>query len=271
MTVRIYDSSTGTFFKSKVFAMINEGWYSKYLVVVQNAGAPYFKLFDYFVDRGAPNPIPTINIIVPQSIDNHEWVYEEIKFNDEHLRPFTPLRRDNLIVFHYNGYPWLLKNKSMIEKLLKGNIVPIYESGFANVIHDYKQNGYDYIETQEDINFLMELTHSFHDSILYEAKFKSRNNESDDFLMEASNNLRQVTMIFQSVWCRPVEMIFEGVTVFNLRPAHDNCCADIFSASLFVKDASVYFFTSDIEEIDLMHKGTWINAYSLRWRFLEKL
>ena len=42
-------------------------------------------------------------------------------------------------------------------------------------------------------------------------------------------------------WCRPIEMVFEGVTALNLRPAKDNYSAGIFEASFFVKDAAVFF------------------------------
>ncbi|HWQ41880.1 MAG TPA: hypothetical protein VN456_07570 [Desulfosporosinus sp.] len=53
--------------------------------------------------------------------------------------------------------------------------------------------------------------------------------------------LPQVTMGFDSQWCGTIELVFEGVTAFNLRPAGDNNTADIWAASLIVKGTSVFF------------------------------
>lgn len=64
-------------------------------------------------------------------------------------------------------------------------------------------------------------------------------------------------------------MIFEGVTALNLRPAGDSYTAEISEASLFVKDESIFFCDDYLEKIDRTYQGTWIIAYSLRWRFKE--
>jgi hypothetical protein len=76
-------------------------------------------------------------------------------------------------------------------------------------------------------------------------------------------------MCFDSQWCETIEMVFEGVTALNLRPAGDNYTADVSAASLIVKDASVFFCGDGIREWDENYEGTWITAYSLRWRFVR--
>jgi hypothetical protein len=78
-----------------------------------------------------------------------------------------------------------------------------------------------------------------------------------------------MTMCFDSQWCDTIEMVFEGVNALNLRPAGDNYTADISAASLIVKAASIFFRDDGIEEWDENYEGTWITAYSLRWRFVR--
>ena len=80
-------------------------------------------------------------------------------------------------------------------------------------------------------------------------------------------DVRSVSILIQSQQCRDFEMIFEGVTALNLRPAVDKYTADIYDASLFVRDASVFFSDSCLEKPDTSYEGTWITAYGLRWRF----
>ncbi len=66
--------------------------------------------------------------------------------------------------------------------------------------------------------------------------------------------------------CTTIELIFDGVTALNLRPPADICTADIFGASLFIKNVSVYFFDSEIDMPDTTNSDIWVNSYSLRWR-----
>lgn len=82
-------------------------------------------------------------------------------------------------------------------------------------------------------------------------------------------DVRQVTMYFDSQWCDTIEMVFEGVTAFNLRPAGDNYTADISAASLITKDATIFFCDDGNQEWDKKYEGTWITAYGLCWRFVR--
>lgn len=38
---------------------------------------------------------------------------------------------------------------------------------------------------------------------------------------------------------------------------------------MILRDASVFFFDYELKQIDTDYEGTWIFAYSLKWRFLE--
>ena len=82
-------------------------------------------------------------------------------------------------------------------------------------------------------------------------------------------DIRQVNMFFDSQWCDTIEMVFEGVTAFNLRPAGDNYGADILEASIIIKDSSIFFCVDGFQEWNENYEGTWITAFSLRWRFVR--
>jgi len=87
--------------------------------------------------------------------------------------------------------------------------------------------------------------------------------------MYCMDDVRQVTMRFDSQCCRPIEMIFEGVTALNLRPASENYTSEIHAASLFLRNASIFFCDEQMDDIDKTYEGTWIESYNLRWRFYD--
>ncbi|MCL2855171.1 MAG: hypothetical protein FWE21_06085 [Defluviitaleaceae bacterium] len=266
MLARVFDSSTNTYFKSKVYAKINGGWYEKQLVLVLNADGAYFKLFD-FLDKSDPvKPIPLINLITPNS-DGEAWELHRSGSVDRHLEDFEELLSSNIGFFEFWGYPWVFENKTILLELLRGGVVSLKDSGLEDKILDYKLDGWNYIETQQDIEFIMKQTYSFHDSILLAVNYISGGYVDENNAMHPMDSTRQVTMIFHSQWCRPIEMVFERVTAVNLRPASDNHSSNIFEASMFIENVSVFFCDTGFDKIDLSYEGTWIMAYVLRWRF----
>ena len=90
---------------------------------------------------------------------------------------------------------------------------------------------------------------------------------NDENHMFCTDNVRRVTMRFDSQWCRSIEIVFEGVLALNLRPCQDNYSADLHDASLFIQDEVLYFFDSRLDNINKSYDGTWIESYSIRWRF----
>ncbi|MCL2168566.1 MAG: hypothetical protein FWB74_00910 [Defluviitaleaceae bacterium] len=266
MLARVFDSSTNTYFKSKVYAKINGGWYEQQLVLVPDANGAYFKLFD-FLDKSNPEKaIPLINLITSNS-DGENWEFRRSGSVDKHLEDFEGLLESDIRFFEFHGYPWVFEDKAMILELLKGGMVALKGSRFEDKISDYKLDGWNYVEMQQDIDFIMEQTCSFHDSILVAINYISGGYVDESGGMYCTDNTGQVTMIFHSQWCQPIEMVFEGVTALNLRPASDNYSADIFEASLFVENASLFFCDTGLDKIDPSYEGTWIMAYGMRWRF----
>lgn len=269
MFVRVFDSQSNTYFKSEVYAVINSGWYEKQLVVFPSDNNNYFKFFDYLDKSDPKTPKALINAIL--SSDCHsdfEWIYKRTDDVDKQLEDYTGLLDDDVRFFEYRGYSWIYQDKQLLTKLLKGGIVST--KGFEHQMLDsnaYKLEGWRYIETQQDIEFILEQTSSFHDSVLKDLNYISGAYVDEKNSMYCSDSERRVTIHFESQWCRPIEMIFEGVTALNLRPSSDNYSSNIYGATLLLQNASVFFCDDTINDIDELYIGTWVKAYSLRWRF----
>ena len=268
MKVRVYDKSIGNYFKSEVYAKINTGWYEKQLVHVPSENGGYICFFDYLdksEDKGSPKVL--INIITPDT--PKDWMYRKSGSVDEKLLGYEKLLCNDVRFFEYIGYSWLYENKSILAELLNGDAIPFKGSIFENKAVASEMSGWTYVETQEEANILLENAYSFHDSVLKTLNYTSGAYVNSDRSMYPVADIRQVIMCFDSQWCDTIEMVFEGVTAFNLRPARDNYTADISAASLIVKDASIFFFDDRIQEWDENYEGTWITAYGLRWRFVR--
>jgi len=127
--------------------------------------------------------------------------------------------------------------------------------------------GWHYVDKPQDVEFMLEKTCGFHDSVLKEMEYLSGSYVDDENNMHCIDNVRQVIMRFDSQWCRSIEMVFERVTAVNLRPCLENETSFLYDASVFIKNKTIFFFDSYIEEIDTSYDGTWIASHGLRWRF----
>jgi len=266
MKVRVFDSAQNTYFKSEVFARINTGWYEKQLVLVPSNDGGYIKFFD-FIDKSSENNPALINTIV--SGVPSDWVNIKSDSVSKQLNDYTGFLNSDVLFFEFIGYPWIFENKSIMVELLKGKSIPYKNSIFENKIASTDISGWNYVETQDDAERLIEQTRGFHDSVINKLNYISGSYVNRDRSIYPFDNLRQVIILVESQWCQPIEMIFEGVTALNLRPSGDNYDSIIFDASLYLKDASVFFSDCYLEQIDKSYEGTWITAYSLRWRFIS--
>lgn len=275
MYVRVFDNQSNTYFKSQVYAVINTGWHQKRLVVVPSDNGNYFKLFDE-LDKSDPK-IPNVLINSITSDDfcpDFELVHLKTGETDAYnvnkkLEDYAGLP-DDIRFYRYSGYSWIYKNKPLLTELLKGGRVST--KGYEKQMLDsnaYRLKEWNYVENQQDIDFILEQTASFHDSVLKELKYISGSYVDDKNHMVCADSVKQVTMRFDSQWCRPIEMIFEGVIGLNLRPCQDNYSSNLYEVSLFRHNETVFFFDSQIDNIDKSYDGTWIESYNLRWRFCD--
>jgi len=113
----------------------------------------------------------------------------------------------------------------------------------------------------------MQTFEGFHDSVLRTLNYIS-GSAKDGKGMSVQDYLRQVSMIFDSDWSECIEIVFEGVLALNLRPAKDNYCSDLFSATLLIKDETILFYDDEVSSEQENYEGTWINALGMRWRII---
>jgi len=271
MLVRVFDSQQNVYFKSDVYAIINSGWYEKQLVVFSSGGDRYLKFFDYLEKSNPTQPIALINTIIPSSsVSSSEWMFKRSNDVDKTLDDYAGLLDTDIRFFEYRGYSWIYEDKILLTELLNGNAVST--KGYELQIlapNTYQLEGWNYTEAQEDVNFLLEQTSGFHDSVIKDLSYVSGSYVDDNKAMYCTDSVRTVTIRFDSQWCRSIEMVFEGVTALNLRPSVDNHFSYIYSASLFLRNATIFFCDEHMNDVDKTYEGTWIESYSLRWRFYE--
>jgi len=271
MFVRIFDSQRNIYFRSEVYAIINSGWYEKRLVVFSSDDGSYFKFFDC-IDKSDPTePKILINSIISDGFNSaFEWILKSNDDVDKQLEDYANFLYDDIRFFEYSGYQWIYENKSLLTELLKGSAVSTkgYEHQML-ALNAYQLEGWYYIKEQKDIDFTLEQTYGFHDSVLKGLNYISGAYVDNENAMYCLDSKRSVTMYFDSQWCSNIEMVFEGVTALNLRPYSDNESSSVYSASLFLRDACIFFCDGEMNDIDKTYDGTWIESYGLRWRFYK--
>ena len=264
MLVRVHDKERDIYFKSEVYAILNVGWFTQYLVLVPDENSGCLKLFD-FLDKTstAPHYDVLVNIVTPQQPE--EWISKDGAF----LLKVKKALSDGTIKFDsYRGYSWLFDKPNIIAALLSGESVPTDFDGFkpANSTLD----GWNYINTHDDIDFLMKTAYGFHDSCIENMEYISGACVSEDKSTHPMDDIRTLKMIIGSQWCDSIELIFEGLLGLNLRPAGDNYDSIIFSATLRIRNETILFADGDLDSDDFSGDGTCARALSLRWRFTQR-
>lgn len=265
MRVRVYDKRLNQYFKSEVYAIINRGWFSQYLVLVPCDNGDYLRLYDY-IDKSRSGPVypVNINLITPDVFG--EWINKAGAFLLKVKKILKENKSDAKFDSFY-GYPWILENSRLLADLIVGNSIVYNDIGFKKISSAIE--GWNYIETQEDANKLLSLFSGFHDSVLKGLNYISGSKILDNGGMLISDDIRQVAVIFESEFSQSIEMAFEGVEALNLRPAKDNYTSNIYNAAIIVKDETIYFCDQYMEAEDLTYEGTWIKSFGLRWRFIS--
>lgn len=264
MRVRVYDKDANNYFVSEVYAIINIGYYEKYLVLKKINDSRYFELVEY-LDKSENKRLPVnINIISNNELPE-AWVTKtELDLKDFIHKLNAKDKNDSF--YHYRGYSFVFEQTELLISLLKGNKVP-YEvlNGNRNEIGT-KLVDWNYIETNDDIQNLMEMFGGFHDSVLKSLEYVSGSRKGKEGIL-VTDNIRQVSMIFDS-FSDSMEVVFEGVLALNLRPARDNYDSLIFAATIMMKDETFLFYDDDIDSELEDYVGTWVNSLGIRWRFI---
>lgn len=267
MRVRVYDKDVDNYFVSEAYAIINTGYYEKYLVLEEIGNKKYFRMFDYLdKSNGGPHFPVNINIISSDELPE-PWVYKtepDLKYFMDKLDTKDKYKS----LYNYRGYAFVFKQKDLLIELFIGNKVTFEEIIGNNKQICTKLTGWNYVESEEDIHNIMETFGGFHDSVLRTLNYIS-GSQNVERGMIVTDDIRQVSMIFDSGWSDSIEIVFEGVLALNLRPAKDNYTSELFSATISLKDKTILFYDDEVNSEQKDFEGTWINALGMRWKLLQ--
>jgi hypothetical protein len=127
------------------------------------------------------------------------------------------------------------------------------------------------ISSQADIERLLKLFGWFHDGCLREAHVWTEHSVSSDLRMSCSGNLdTRVRILIQRQFKEPsaIELLFEQVTTFHLKPSPENYDSIIFGATMLVENDVFYWADSEGWSLNSSEhdNATWISAKKLSWR-----
>jgi hypothetical protein len=126
------------------------------------------------------------------------------------------------------------------------------------------------IRTQNDADALMEAFGDFHDSCTREAHLWTGHWVNPDLSMSFGHLDTRIRFLIQRQFNSPsaIELLFEGVTRFNLVPAPEDCDSIILSATLLVRDRIIYWSPESGWSADKPNRDefTWVAARRLLWR-----
>ena len=220
--------------------------------------------YDYLDKAGtAPHFPVNINIITPIC---DGWISET---NVLKFKWFSSLKNLATKFYSFRGLPQIWENKKALSSLLSGNTVKFEELNMSKISPQLE--GWNYISDNSDVEKLLKEACGFHDMCIVEINYISGSKNVEGGTC-CSDNVRRVTIQFSyGGWCPPIELVFEGVTAFNLRPTPDNYSSDISCATLKLStDETILFCVDEIENEKDANDSTWIKAFNLRWRFKEK-
>jgi hypothetical protein len=212
------------------------------------------------LDKSGKGPIYPVNINLITFKDKEDWITKK----DLDLSEYARLLPDIKFNFYW-GYKWVFENKDHVCNLLKGKAIPCADLNGQLLNVNTKLADWNYVENAKDVDKLFDEFDWFHDSILKDSYYESGSHAVENGIMPM-DYIRRVTMTFANDSNCSIEMIFEGVTKFNLRPAPDNYDSIIYEASIIVKDATVFFCNDHIDAEEYPDGCTCIKAFSLRWR-----
>lgn len=259
MRVRVYDRAKDEYYRSELYAIFFSGIFERWLV--SQDGCLHLVAHVYEKDGSYYTQINRIDAELPS-----DWL--RLSNGDLSEFPDFPRHLPEDKWMAYQGYPWVWEDRKTVLALLSGQAVPLAQTQFADQPSSSLLPGWNYVADQGDANRLMEQAYDFHDSVLAELHYVSGSKKTATGIL-VSDHVRQVSMVFHSEWCPPLELVFEAVERLDLRPSNDNHCSAIMEATLRVRDAAVFFCDGPCVD-EASYPGTKILAYSLRWRFSPK-
>lgn len=267
MRVRVYDTETGEVFLSELYAVIYSGIFEQCLVV-QDGTLRFYPRFireDDALD-GRNGDHHTAVSYIEQDFPN-EWICLTNGDLEPNCKFHKHLPEDKWQAFQ--GYSWVWEDQTLLLQLMDGAAVPLEESGYPSI--SSLLPGWNYVTKDVEAEALMKQAHNFHDTVLVTSHYISGAGKAPGGGMLCCDCTRQVIMLFHCDWTPSIEMVFEAVKAFDLRPGGDNDCSVLIDATCRVKNGMVFFADGYCEPgAEENYPGTCIWSYSMRWRFCSE-
>ncbi len=241
MYVRAFDKAIGAYFKSIVYAVVDDGYHMRYILF--NPRRDAYQLIRYLED----DPYnPLVEVIQP---DRTGWA----EYGAAHLLKYRKFHSKDMPLERLRGYPEVCENAAFLSALIANGEAPLSpETPQTRRLPD--ESEWRYIRTQADADTFMELFAGFHDALLKRAVYEEGFVSSAAFTFD------------NSYWYGMVECCFEGVRAINLRPPRENMGAWITDATMIVQDETVFWADSWMESLNFSYEGSFIHALSMKWR-----
>lgn len=262
MRARVYNKTQNKYYISEVYGVINRAGYSYYIVdnVTQNDKVilvEYLALETKFPYR------VNVEIIDYNPITCSEWIEPtQIQLNsiNTKIKNSEPLKS-------FNGYKALWVSGEAFIKLLENNTADKAKLGIENFTT--KLEGWNYIESQEDIDYLMNEYSGFHDSVIKEISYISGDYVDNNSMHLSTSGSKKIKVVFNSDLAKELEIILLAPRICHIAPGEENYTSDLFDASIVIKDYMVYFFDSYIEEFPDNYTGTYFKSLGFMWRYVK--
>jgi len=251
MFARVFDKTTGLFYKSIIYGKLDTGYYERN--IVYNPRSEAFELVDYLDKESKSQRATLVPLIEVINSDRDEWVtYDKAKVLK--INRFFRSKGISAIIKQFCGYDEVYQNFDFMQNIIGDRIVSKHNCSIQ--IREPKDTDqWTYIKTQTDADIFFKAFAGFHDSSLDKMQY-----------VEDYSERRLMVTFDNSGWYGVAELCFEGLISMNLRPAQENYSREIYSACLFVEDECVFWADDALVNEDLNYTGTFIKALNLKWR-----
>ena len=263
MRARIYNKDRKRYYISEVYGVINCG---VDMYIVDEMWNPQSVVLVEYLDFSTEMPYDIhVEIIDINPSDHYQYIYvpkDEMQcINDAVHSPNK---------YHYfRGYDFIWEEKEALIELLTNGTIEKERLSIGDI--STKLPDWNYIENRDDIDNLMEQFAGFHDSVLKEFTYVTGDYVDEDNKMHFNvAGGRNIKLVFDSQWASEIEICILSPRCVQLVPPSQNMLADLYDASVFIKDCMVYFYDSYLQAIPEVYDGTYIKAMGVMWRFAEK-
>lgn len=260
MRARIYDNIEKVYYISEVYGILNCG-VDRYLVEKREN-----EQMLVLVEHTDFSTKPPYTVYV-EKIDANPMLFPWVDRKKEEMEDINAAIGMPEKYHYFRGYDFIWEKKeALVELIRKGCIAR--ERLCPHKIAT-KLSGWNYVENQQDIDNLMEQFCGFHDSVLKEIIYITGDYVAEDKNMHLSESVaKQIRLVFESQCTRGIEMILLAPRFVQLVPPPESYFADLYDASVFIKDCMVYFYDSYMEAMPASYAYSYFSAMGMRWRFV---